>query len=234
MLSSTNQSSITQVASLQETAAGEGTCGGDDHEAADELGGPGVLPPGRCRGSGDGPRGTPGALNYQTPAMVGHPPIPVSQLASHIEALKASDNLRFSQEYESIDPGQQFTWEHSNLESNKPKNRLHQRNYCDGYRRRNAYIATQGPLPETCGDFWRMVWEQHSVTIVMMTKLEERTRVKCDQYWPSRGSESYGLMEVTLEDVQELATYCIRTFSLKRVSRFIYISFALLFFFHSA
>lgn len=179
-------------------------------------------------------------LNYQTPAMVGHPPIPVSQLASHIETLKASDNLRFSQEYESIDPGQQFTWEHSNLESNKPKNRYanvvaydHSRvvlqpiegipgsdyinaNYCDGYRRRNAYIATQGPLPETCGDFWRMVWEQHSVTIVMMTKLEERTRVKCDQYWPSRGSESYGLMEVTLEDVQELATYCIRTFSLKR------------------
>uniref|UniRef100_L7M5R8 protein-tyrosine-phosphatase n=1 Tax=Rhipicephalus pulchellus TaxID=72859 RepID=L7M5R8_RHIPC len=179
-------------------------------------------------------------LNYQTPAMVGHPPIPVSQLAAHIEALKANDNLRFSQEYESIDPGQQFTWEHSNLESNKPKNRYanvvaydHSRvvlqpiegipgsdyinaNYCDGYRRRNAYIATQGPLPETCGDFWRMVWEQHSVTIVMMTKLEERTRVKCDQYWPSRGSESYGLMEVTLEDVQELATYCIRTFSLKR------------------
>uniref|UniRef100_A0A131YFQ3 protein-tyrosine-phosphatase n=1 Tax=Rhipicephalus appendiculatus TaxID=34631 RepID=A0A131YFQ3_RHIAP len=179
-------------------------------------------------------------LNYQTPAMVGHPPIPVSQLATHIETLKANDNLRFSQEYESIDPGQQFTWEHSNLESNKPKNRYanvvaydHSRvvlqpiegipgsdyinaNYCDGYRRRNAYIATQGPLPETCGDFWRMVWEQHSVTIVMMTKLEERTRVKCDQYWPSRGSESYGLMEVTLEDVQELATYCIRTFSLKR------------------
>ncbi|XP_077498926.1 tyrosine-protein phosphatase Lar isoform X3 [Amblyomma americanum] len=179
-------------------------------------------------------------LNYQTPAMVGHPPIPVSQLAAHIEALKANDNLRFSQEYESIDPGQQFTWEHSNLESNKPKNRYanvvaydHSRvvlqpiegipgsdyinaNYCDGYRRRNAYIATQGPLPETCGDFWRMVWEQHSVTIVMMTKLEERTRVKCDQYWPSRGSETYGLMEVTLEEVQELATYCIRTFSLKR------------------
>ncbi|XP_065307703.1 tyrosine-protein phosphatase Lar-like isoform X3 [Dermacentor albipictus] len=179
-------------------------------------------------------------LNYQTPAMVGHPPIPVSQLAGHIETLKANDNLRFSQEYESIDPGQQFTWEHSNLESNKPKNRYanvvaydHSRvvlqpiegipgsdyinaNYCDGYRRRNAYIATQGPLPETCSDFWRMVWEQHSVTIVMMTKLEERTRVKCDQYWPSRGSEAYGLMEVTLEDVQELATYCIRTFSLKR------------------
>ena len=50
-------------------------------------------------------------------------------------------------------------------------------NYCDGYRKQNAYIATQGPLPETIGDFWRMAWEQRSSTIVMMTKLEERTRV---------------------------------------------------------
>lgn len=35
----------------------------------------------------------------------------------------------------------------------------------------------QGPLPETFGDFWRMVWEQRSATVVMMTKLEERSRV---------------------------------------------------------
>lgn len=39
-------------------------------------------------------------LMYQTPAMVSHPPIPVSILAQHIEMLKANDNLKFSQEYE--------------------------------------------------------------------------------------------------------------------------------------
>lgn len=39
-------------------------------------------------------------LMYQTPAMVSHPPIPVSMLAQHIEMLKANDNLKFSQEYE--------------------------------------------------------------------------------------------------------------------------------------
>ncbi|XP_036361663.1 receptor-type tyrosine-protein phosphatase F isoform X7 [Octopus sinensis] len=174
--------------------------------------------------------------HYQTPAMISHPPIPVHMLAEHIENLKASDNLRFSQEYESIEPGQQFTWDNSNLEVNKPKNRYanviaydHSRvilqpieglpgsdyinaNYMDGYRKQNAYIATQGPLPETFGDFWRMVWEQRSSTIVMMTKLEERSRIKCDQYWPSRGPETYGLMQVTLQDVTELATYTIRTF----------------------
>ncbi|XP_068091281.1 receptor-type tyrosine-protein phosphatase delta isoform X21 [Hyperolius riggenbachi] len=191
-------------------------------------------------------------LNFQTPgsgvagytgnlhssSMASHPPIPILELADHIERLKANDNLKFSQEYESIDPGQQFTWEHSNLEVNKPKNRYanviaydHSRvllsaiegipgsdyinsNYIDGYRKQNAYIATQGPLPETFGDFWRMMWEQRSATVVMMTKLEERSRVKCDQYWPSRGTETYGLIQVTLLDTVELATYCVRTFAL--------------------
>ncbi|XP_061816280.1 receptor-type tyrosine-protein phosphatase delta-like isoform X22 [Nerophis lumbriciformis] len=191
-------------------------------------------------------------LNFQTPgsracghpsslhlsSMASHPPIPVMDLADHLEHLKANDNLKFSQEYESIDPGQQFTWEHSNLEVNKPKNRYanviaydHSRvllsaidgipgsdyinaNYIDGYRKQNAYIATQGSLPETFGEFWRMIWEQRSAIIVMMTKLEERSRVKCDQYWPTRGTETYGLIQVTLLDTVELATYCVRTFAL--------------------
>ncbi|XP_017898462.1 PREDICTED: receptor-type tyrosine-protein phosphatase F isoform X10 [Capra hircus] len=177
-------------------------------------------------------------LNYQTPGMRDHPPIPITDLADNIERLKANDGLKFSQEYESIDPGQQFTWENSNLEVNKPKNRYanviaydHSRviltsidgvpgsdyinaNYIDGYRKQNAYIATQGPLPETMGDFWRMVWEQRTATVVMMTRLEEKSRVKCDQYWPARGTETYGLIQVTLLDTVELATYTVRTFAL--------------------
>uniref|UniRef100_A0A8C6X3M2 Receptor-type tyrosine-protein phosphatase F n=1 Tax=Naja naja TaxID=35670 RepID=A0A8C6X3M2_NAJNA len=188
-------------------------------------------------------------LNYQTPGASGpscpnissmrdHPPIPVTDLADNIDRLKANDGLKFSQEYESIDPGQQFTWENSNLEVNKPKNRYanviaydHSRvilasidgvpgsdyinaNYIDGYRKQNAYIATQGPLPETLSDFWRMVWEQRTATIVMMTRLEEKSRVKCDQYWPGRGTETYGLIQVTLLDTVELATYTVRTFAL--------------------
>ncbi|XP_053319677.1 receptor-type tyrosine-protein phosphatase S isoform X11 [Spea bombifrons] len=179
-------------------------------------------------------------INFQTPGMLNHPPIPIADLSEHTEHLKANDNLKLSQEYESIDPGQQFTWEHSNLEVNKPKNRYanviaydHSRvillpvegiigsdyinaNYIDGYRKQNAYIATQGALPESFGDFWRMVWEQRSATVVMMTKLEEKSRIKCDQYWPSRGAETYGMIQVTLLDTIELATFCVRTFSLHK------------------
>ncbi|XP_026059718.1 receptor-type tyrosine-protein phosphatase S isoform X5 [Carassius auratus] len=179
-------------------------------------------------------------------SMTSHPPVSVSELPAHIERMKANDNLRFSQEYESIDPGQQFSWEHSNLEINKPKNRYanviaydHTRvalsnndgvpggdyinaNFIDGYRRQGSYIATQGPMPDTFSDFWRMVWEQHTANIIMITKLEEKSRMpsyffsknKCDQYWPSRGTETYGLMQVNLLDTVELATYCVRTFAL--------------------
>lgn len=136
-------------------------------------------------------------LNFQSPALISHPPIPISELSNHIDRLKANDNLKFSQEYESIDPSQPFTWDHSNMEVNKPKNRYanviaydHSRviltpegnnnkgstyinaNYCDGYRKHNAYVATQGPLQETFADFWRMCWELKTATIVMMTKLE--------------------------------------------------------------
>ncbi|XP_055796817.1 receptor-type tyrosine-protein phosphatase S isoform X11 [Salvelinus fontinalis] len=180
-------------------------------------------------------------INFQTTGMMSHPPTPIAELAEHTDLLKANDNLKLSQEYESIDPGQQFTWEHSNLEVNKPKNRYanviaydHSRvilapiegitgsdyinaNYIDGYRKQNAYMATQGPLPETFGDFWRMVWEQRAATVVMMTRLEEKSRIKCDQYWPSRGTETYGMTQVTLLDTIELATFCVRTFSLHKV-----------------
>ena len=40
------------------------------------------------------------------------------------------------------------------------------------FRKQNGYIATQGPLPETFGDYWKMVWCYKSAVIVMMTKLE--------------------------------------------------------------
>lgn len=42
-------------------------------------------------------------------------------------------------------------------------------------------------------------------------------QVKCDQYWPNRGTETYGLIQVTLLDTVELATYCVRTFALYKV-----------------
>lgn len=46
------------------------------------------------------------------------------------------------------------------------------------------YILTQGPLPETVGNFWLMVWEQKSRAVLMLNKIVEKKQVKCHWYWP--------------------------------------------------
>ena len=50
-----------------------------------------------------------------------------------------------------------------------------------GYNHHNAYIAAQGPMPHTVSDFWRMIWENKLVTVVMLTKCTEAGKVdwKC-------------------------------------------------------
>ncbi|XP_076235215.1 tyrosine-protein phosphatase non-receptor type 7 [Calliopsis andreniformis] len=58
-------------------------------------------------------------------------------------------------------------------------------NYIRGYDGEDArYIATQGPLAHTVGDFWRMVWAEKVPAVVMMTKLHEAAKTKCEAYFP--------------------------------------------------
>ncbi|XP_071398449.1 tyrosine-protein phosphatase non-receptor type 7-like isoform X1 [Centroberyx affinis] len=57
-------------------------------------------------------------------------------------------------------------------------------NYIRGYKGvSGAYIATQGPMLHTVGDFWDMVWQERSCVIVMVTRLKENNE-KCELYWP--------------------------------------------------
>lgn len=78
-------------------------------------------------------------------------------------------------------------------------------NFVDGYKQKNAFISTQGPLPKTSVDFWRMIWEQQVLVVVMTTKVVERGRTKCGQYWPSEvgGSLTFGQFEVTCGEMEE-------------------------------
>jgi len=65
--------------------------------------------------------------------------------------------------------------------------------YMHGYKIKNKFIAAQGPLcnkdknPSTEDDFWRMVWEQRSVIIVMLAQVFESYKSKCAKYWPEVG-----------------------------------------------
>uniref|UniRef100_A0A665X1K5 Receptor-type tyrosine-protein phosphatase C n=1 Tax=Echeneis naucrates TaxID=173247 RepID=A0A665X1K5_ECHNA len=88
--------------------------------------------------------------------------------------------------------------------------------FIDGYKEAKKYIAAQGPKDETVGDFWRMVWEQQSSIIVMVTRCEEGNRVKCAQYWPSpdRETEIFEEFIVKLTSEVHCPDYIIRRLSL--------------------
>ncbi|XP_041923024.1 receptor-type tyrosine-protein phosphatase mu-like isoform X7 [Alosa pseudoharengus] len=174
---------------------------------------------------------------YQTGQL--HPAIRVADLLQHITQMKCAEGYGFKEEYESFFEGQSAPWDSAKKDENRMKNRYgniiaydHSRvrlqpvegeqtsdyinaNYVDGYHRPNHYIATQGPMQETVYDFWRMVWQENTATIVMVTNLVEVGRVKCCKYWPD-DTEIYRDMKVTLIETQLLSEYVIRTFAVEK------------------
>ena len=82
----------------------------------------------------------------------------------------------------------------------------------------NAYIAAQGPNEYTINDFWRLVWEQQTFVIVMLTKVFDFIRVMCCQYWPmeEHKAEQYGDIEVTLLNEENMADFVIRMLKVRK------------------
>ncbi|XP_037537304.1 receptor-type tyrosine-protein phosphatase mu [Nematolebias whitei] len=179
---------------------------------------------------------------YQTGQL--HPAIRVADLLQHITQMKCAEGYGFKEEYEineSFFEGQSAPWDSAKKDENRMKNRYgniiaydHSRvrlqtlegeqssdyinaNYVDGYHRPNHYIATQGPMQETVFDFWRMVWQENTAAIVMVTNLVEVGRVKCCKYWPD-DTEIYRDIKVTLIETELLSEYVIRTFAVEKCS----------------
>uniref|UniRef100_A0A8B9TFD9 protein-tyrosine-phosphatase n=1 Tax=Anas platyrhynchos TaxID=8839 RepID=A0A8B9TFD9_ANAPL len=167
-----------------------------------------------------------------------HPAVRVADLLQHINQMKTAEGYGFKQEYESFFEG----WDASK-KKDKTKGRQDHVSTYDRHRVKlhpllgdpnSDYINCQlhrckwgrahtaapsahpaGPKQEMVYDFWRMVWQEHCSSIVMITKLVEVGRVKCSKYWPD-DSEMYGDIKITLVQSETLAEYAVRTFALER------------------
>ncbi|XP_057709828.1 tyrosine-protein phosphatase non-receptor type 12 isoform X1 [Corythoichthys intestinalis] len=104
-------------------------------------------------------------------------------------------------------------------------------NFIKGMDGPEAYIATQGPLPNTVVDFWRMNWEYNVAVIVMACREFEMGRKKCERYFPLFGEPmSFGPFRISCESEQTRTDYSIRTLVVeyenetRRITQFHYIN----------
>ncbi|XP_071118953.1 receptor-type tyrosine-protein phosphatase mu-like isoform X3 [Haliotis cracherodii] len=175
------------------------------------------------------------------------PPIKVEDLWDYIRASKENDYDGLKREYKLIPPGLTAGCEIAKRTENKAKNRYgniiaydHSRvvlelegddptddyinaNYIDGYHKPRAYIAAQGPIKPTINDIWRMVWQENSKTLIMLTNATETGKKKCEQYWPDDGCEQYGNISVQLLGTDILPDFIVRTFLLSKESQSKYV-----------
>jgi protein tyrosine phosphatase len=166
------------------------------------------------------------------------PCIPVAEFANFVAKMKGGTGFRT--EYESLPLIDDFA-STSAAKLNARKNRYdrilpydHSRviicgdssdyinaSFINDYKGQKGYIAAQGPMAGTIGDFWKMVWEQKSSVIVMLTKLEEGGKLKCDKYWNDEMNQRIQLnsgVTLALEERKVFSEYVLRTFSIQNVS----------------
>ncbi|XP_046553370.1 receptor-type tyrosine-protein phosphatase T-like isoform X2 [Haliotis rubra] len=166
--------------------------------------------------------------------------IPVSELQKRVEEMTPASA---EEEFKRLPDGYVHSYDESQLPENKGKNRfrgyypydynrvvLHRvsddkdgdyinASYLDGYKAEKRYIAAQGPYrPEVVVDFWRMIYQEQSTTIVMVTGLVEAGKMMCLQYWPEKGTSIYGDISVTKETETQLANYTVTKLSVHNKS----------------
>uniref|UniRef100_A0A673G3E1 Receptor-type tyrosine-protein phosphatase alpha n=1 Tax=Sinocyclocheilus rhinocerous TaxID=307959 RepID=A0A673G3E1_9TELE len=171
-----------------------------------------------------------------------YPPLPVDKLEEEMNRRMADDNKLFREEFNALPICPiQASCDAASKEENKEKNRYvnilpydHSRvhltslegvpdsdfinaSYINVSPQLNSRLLIAGPKEETVNDFWRMIWEQNTATIVMVTNLKERKECKCAQYWPDQGCWTYGNIRVSVEDMMVLVDYTIRKFCIQRL-----------------
>ncbi|XP_069375985.1 receptor-type tyrosine-protein phosphatase O isoform X2 [Paralichthys olivaceus] len=167
-------------------------------------------------------------------------PVQLDDFDAYFKEMSKDSAYKFSLQFEELKSvGLDLSHDAADLPVNRPKNRytnilpydfsrvqlisMHNdegsdyinANYIPGYKHVKEYIATQGPLPETRNDFWKMVLQQKSAIVVMLTQCNERRRVKCDHYWPFTDEPvMYGEISVEMLSETESLEWTIRKFRL--------------------
>ncbi|XP_035003715.2 receptor-type tyrosine-protein phosphatase O isoform X2 [Hippoglossus stenolepis] len=167
-------------------------------------------------------------------------PVQLDDFDAYFKEMSKDSAYKFSLQFEELKSvGLDLSHDAADLPVNRPKNRytnilpydfsrvqlisMHNdegsdyinANYIPGYKHAKEYIATQGPLPETRNDFWRMVLQEKSPIVVMLTQCNERRRVKCDHYWPFTDEPvMYGEISVEMLSEAESLEWTIRKFRL--------------------
>uniref|UniRef100_A0AAQ5ZFT0 protein-tyrosine-phosphatase n=1 Tax=Amphiprion ocellaris TaxID=80972 RepID=A0AAQ5ZFT0_AMPOC len=186
-------------------------------------------------------RGTAGVqLGIRGFSPSGSHPIKIINFESHYSKLQADSHYLLSEEYEDLkDVGRNQPLDSALLPENRGKNRYNNilpydstrvklsyvdddpcsdyinASYIPGNNFRREYIATQGPLPGTKDDFWKMVWEQNIHNVVMVTQCVEKGRVKCDHYWPfDQDPLYYGDLIIQMLSESVLPEWTIREFNI--------------------
>ncbi|XP_069400431.1 receptor-type tyrosine-protein phosphatase C isoform X2 [Ovis canadensis] len=97
-------------------------------------------------------------------------------------------------------------------------NRYINASFIMSYWKPEVMIAAQGPLKETVGDFWQMVFQRKVKVIVMLTELKSGDQEACAQYW-EEGKQTYGDVEVHMKDTNKSSAYTVRAFELRHSKR---------------
>ncbi|XP_070257923.1 receptor-type tyrosine-protein phosphatase H isoform X3 [Myotis yumanensis] len=179
--------------------------------------------------------------SLKEPALSFPRDIPAADFADHVRKNEKDSNCGFAEEYQNLameGHGQSQTV--ASAPENSAKNRYRNvlpydwsrvplrslggapgsdyinASFMPGLWSPREFIATQGPLPQTVGDFWRLVWEQQSHTLVMLTNCMELGRVKCEHYWPLDAQPcTHGHLQVTLEGEKVMENWTVRDLKLR-------------------
>ncbi|TWW76377.1 Phosphatidylinositol phosphatase PTPRQ [Takifugu flavidus] len=175
-------------------------------------------------------------------------PINKKTFLQHVEDLCANDNAKFQEEFGELPKLlQDLGTTDADLPWNKSKNRFPNikpynnnrvkllsepgsagsdyinASFVSGYLCPNEFIATQGPLPGTVADFWRMIWETGTRTIAMLTQCYEKGRIRCHKYWPEDNKPMSVFSDILISKVSEevLPDWTVRTLKVEKHGHYI-------------